>query len=51
MRMVVVWAAIAPYSASGAEQWEYSSRKWCSTVQNELNPACSPWTAWAMVFL
>ena len=24
---------MAPYSTSGAEQWENSVRKWCSTVQ------------------
>ena len=31
-------AAIAPYSTSGFEQCEYSSRKWCSTVQNAWKP-------------
>ena len=46
-----VFAAIAPYRTSGFEQCEYSSRKWCSTVQKEWNPACSPSTACSSVFL
>ena len=40
--MFLVRAAMAPYSTSGLEQCEYSSRKWCSTVQMLWNPMRSP---------
>ncbi len=48
MRIVLVRAATAPYSTSGAEQCENSERKWCSTVQKCENPTCSPSTAWSI---
>src|SRR2546422_10957494 len=38
MRIVLVRAATAPYSTSGAEQCENSERKWCSTVQKCEKP-------------
>ena len=31
-RMRLVWAAQAARKMSGAEQCEYSSKKWCSTA-------------------
>ena len=37
-------------TASGAAPCAYSSRKWCSTVQNEWKPTLSPRTACSMVF-
>ncbi len=49
--MFLVRMAMAPYSTSGLEQCEYSSRKWCSTVQNEWKPIVSPNAACSMVFL
>ena len=36
-----VWAAHAVRKTSGAEQCEYSSRKWCSTAQTEWKPSSS----------
>ena len=51
MRMFFVRAAMAPYSTSGFEQCEYSSRKWCSTVQKEWNPIWSPRIACSSVSL
>ena len=35
-RMRRVCAAMAVRKSSGAEEWEYSSRKWCSTAQARL---------------
>lgn len=36
-----VLAATAVRKISGAEQCEYSTRKWCSTAQTEWNPSRS----------
>ena len=40
-RMRFVRAAAAARNTSGAEQWEYSSRKWCSTAHAWSNPSSS----------
>jgi hypothetical protein len=37
-RMRWVRMAAAARNTSGAEQWEYSSRKWCSTAQAWSKP-------------
>src|SRR3954452_922632 len=41
MRMRSVCAATAASTTSGAEQCEYSSRKWCSTAHTKSNPSSS----------
>ena len=48
--MFCVTAERWPYSTSGLEQCEYSSRKWCSTVQKEWKPIRSPSFACSIVF-
>ncbi|WBL36159.1 hypothetical protein O0235_00620 [Tepidiforma flava] len=41
MRMFFVTIAHAVRNTSGAEQWEYSSRKWCSTAHTWSKPSSS----------
>jgi len=40
-RIRVVTIAHAVRNSSGAGQWEYSSRKWCSTAHTWSNPSSS----------
>src|SRR3954447_20968894 len=39
--MFLVWQATEVSHNSGAEEWEYSSRKWCSTVHIWSKPSSS----------
>ena len=48
--MFFVTAEMCPYSTSGFEQCEYSSRKWCSTVQKLWKPTASPSFTCSIVF-
>ena len=41
IRMFFVWQATDVSHSSGAEEWEYSSRKWCSTVHIWSKPSSS----------
>src|SRR5437899_691366 len=41
IRMFLVWQATEVSHSSGAEEWEYSSRKWCSTVDVWSKPSSS----------
>ena len=46
-RMSLVRWLAAARKTSGAEQWEYSSRKWCSTSQQYSMPSLSASSTWS----
>ena len=45
-RMFFVRCEAAARKTSGAEEWEYSSRKWCSTSQAQSKPRRSASSTW-----